>query len=93
MENTDAEHKSLEIFLKLEKGSVIISVRDSGPGIADEIKDKIFKPFITNKKSGFGIGLAVSHTIIEKHDGILWAENIPSGGAEFSFKLPILKNE
>ena len=93
MENTDAEHKSLEIFLKLEKGSVIISVRDSGPGIADEIKDKIFKPFITNKKSGFGIGLAVSHSIIEKHDGILWAENIPSGGAEFSFKLPILKNE
>ena len=92
MENIDAEHKSVEIIQKLENGSITVSVRDSGPGIADAIKDKIFKPFITTKKSGFGIGLAVSLSIMEKHKGSIWAGNLQGKGAEFSFKLPVMKD-
>ena len=64
-----------------------MSVRDHGPGIDETIKDKIFKAFVTTRKSGFGIGLAVSRTIIERHNGDIWVENLKDGGAEFFFKL------
>jgi signal transduction histidine kinase len=85
MENTDPEKKILEIVQRTGKGSITLSVRDCGPG-------KIFKPFITTKKTGFGIGLAVSQSIIKNHDGEIRAENIPGGGAEFSFKLRLIDN-
>jgi signal transduction histidine kinase len=93
MENCDISNKTIEIHQLLEKKSVTVLVRDSGPGIDTSIKDKLFKPFVTSRISGFGIGLAVSRSIIEKHNGEIWADNIPAGGAEFSFKLPIIKDE
>jgi signal transduction histidine kinase len=93
MENTDAEQRIIEITERIEKGLVRVSVRDSGPGIDDSIKEKLFKPFITSRKSGFGIGLAVSRSIIEKHNGEIRAENASGGGAEFSFRLKVFKDE
>jgi two-component system sensor kinase FixL len=77
----------------INKDSVRVSVQDSGKGIEEEIKEKLFKPFVTTRESGFGIGLAVSRSIIENHNGEIWAENIPGGGAEFSFRLKITKDE
>ena len=68
---------------------VTLSVRDYGAGIADSIKDKLFKPFVTSKKEGLGIGLSISQSIIHDHKGKIWAENKPDGGAEFSFSLNI----
>ena len=50
---------------------------------------QIFNPFFTTKSHGMGMGLAISRTIIEAHDGQLWAENAPTGGAAFLFTLPI----
>jgi hypothetical protein len=93
MEKTDPENKILEITQLAENGSVTISVRDSGSGIDKTIKEKIFQPFVTSKESGFGIGLAISKSIIEKHNGEIWADNIKDGGAEFSFKLKVIKDE
>ena len=75
--------------MKLEQDSVIVSVRDSGPGIDKSILEKIFKPFVTSGKTGFGIGLAVSRSIIQDHNGKIWAENMPDGGAQFSFSLKV----
>jgi signal transduction histidine kinase len=92
-ENTDRENRTIHIFQKVEKGSVIVSVRDSGPGIDEEIKKNIFNPFITSRTNGLGIGLALSRTIIVNHNGEIWAENVPGGGAEFSFKLKQYKDE
>ncbi len=57
------------------------------------IIDNVFKPFVTNRKGGTGIGLSLSRSIIEAHDGSIWAENIAGGGAVFSFRLPLLKDE
>ena len=70
-----------------------ISVRDSGQGISPEMKENLFKPFMTSRKGGSGIGLALSHSIIDKHNGKIFAENHEGGGAEFSFRLNIMQNE
>jgi C4-dicarboxylate-specific signal transduction histidine kinase len=71
----------------VSEGEVLIEVIDSGPGLKDT--ENIFDAFITTKEKGMGIGLAVSRSIIEGHDGQLWAENNPDYGAKFSIKLPV----
>ena len=93
IENNDQDNRKIEIFQKIDKGTVKVSVRDSGTGIEEQIMAKLFKPFVTTKESGFGIGLAVSRSIIENHSGEILAENLPEGGAEFSFKLKIMTDE
>ena len=93
MEKTNSENKILEVDQFVENGSVTVSVRDSGPGIDETIKEKVFNPFVTSRKSGLGIGLAISKSIIEKHKGEIWADNIKDGGAEFSFRLKVVKDE
>ena len=72
-----------------DPGRVEVDIRDNGPGLAPQIADDPFRPFQTTKADGMGIGLAISHTIIEAHGGQLWAENSPEGGAAFRFTLPI----
>ena len=70
-----------------EDGSVVIRVRDTGPGIATADLQRIFIPFFTTKAKGHGIGLALSHRIITQHGGTLTATNSPDGGAVFTIKL------
>jgi signal transduction histidine kinase len=93
LENMDPEHRTIDIHLVREKSMVAVSVRDSGPGIDASISENLFKPFVTTRVSGFGIGLAVSRSIIEKHLGEIRAFNVPGGGAEFSFRLPVIKED
>ncbi len=93
MENTTSENKLIEISQRADKDSVILAVRDYGSGISDSIKDSLFQPFITTHKKGFGIGLAISRSIIERHQGEMFAENMAGGGAEFSFHLKKYRNE
>jgi two-component system sensor kinase FixL len=69
-------------------GMVEITVADTGPGIAQEIADTLFQPFVTTKSSGMGVGLSISRTIADAHGGSLWAENNESGGATFHLLLP-----
>lgn len=68
--------------------AVEFSVSDSGPGIPVGQLTQILEPFFTTKTGGLGMGLAISRSIIEAHDGRLWAENNPDGGATFRFSLP-----
>jgi signal transduction histidine kinase len=67
--------------------SIVIQVRDTGPGIAPADLRKIFIPFFTTKAKGHGIGLALTHRIITQHGGTLTAANAPNGGALFTIKL------
>ncbi|PYO01590.1 MAG: hypothetical protein DMD89_05620 [Candidatus Rokuibacteriota bacterium] len=72
---------------------VQLDVADTGPGIAPEKLESIFQPFVTTKPSGMGMGLSVSHSIVGAHEGRLWAENDPEGGATFHIVLPALPDE
>jgi two-component system sensor kinase FixL len=92
MEKCDPASRNLEISSASARGSVTVSVLDSGPGIDTAIKEKLFKPFVTTRKEGFGIGLTLCRSIIEKHNGKIWLDNPPEGGAKFSFSLQTIKN-
>ena len=67
---------------------VQISVIDNGPGLPDEVRAKLFQPFVSTKKTGMGVGLSICHAIIAAHDGRLWAEPNPEGGTIFHLSLP-----
>ena len=71
-----------------EQGSVMVSVSDTGRGIAPDQVESLFEPFYTTKKEGLGMGLSISRSIIEAHHGRLWAEPNPDGGSVFRFTLP-----
>ena len=70
---------------------VITEIADTGKGIAPEIVSRLFEPFATfGKAKGSGLGLSICRKIIEDHRGWIRARNEPSGGAVFSFGLPLL---
>jgi PAS domain S-box-containing protein len=70
-----------------DRNEIIVQVIDNGPGLEDT--ERIFDAFVTTKANGMGVGLAVSRSIAEAHDGRLWAENSPDGGARFNVALPL----
>lgn len=69
--------------------SVVISVRDQGPGVAEEDIDKIFNPFFTTKDAGTGLGLSVVYQIVTQHGGVVEPVRNPAGGMTFSVSLPL----
>ena len=81
--------KAIDIKEYINNEFVTVSVRDYGSGFDESIKSSMFKPFVTSKKEGIGIGLSISKLIVEDHDGMIDARNLPEGGAEFSFSLKI----
>jgi PAS domain S-box-containing protein len=88
--------RQLWIQTRLERSSnhVLLSVRDTGAGLSAKNPESLFNAFHTTKSGGMGIGLFVSRSIIERHDGRLWAEPNPDGpGATFSFSIPRDRDE
>lgn len=81
----------LEISTCVEKSDIRIEFIDSGPGIKEENLVKLFDPFFTTKEVGMGtgLGLYVSHGLIEQHKGSIWAENVKDKGAKIIVTLPI----
>lgn len=81
-----------EIILRTSRSSreqVLVSVCDAGRGIKEQELENIFAPFVTTKRDGLGLGLAVCRTIITAHRGELWATNNQGQGATLSFCLPV----
>jgi two-component system sensor kinase FixL len=70
-----------------------VQVADTGPGVAPEMTDQLFQPFITSKAQGMGIGLSISRTIVEAHGGRIWVESRPGGGASFHFTIRAVRKE
>jgi signal transduction histidine kinase len=74
-----------------QKQAVVITVKDTGPGIPPEHQEDIFEPFFTTKSEGHGLGLGLStvYGIVERHQGTIVAQNSPEGGARFVISLPL----
>jgi len=70
--------------------AVEVEVADDGPGIADELRAKVFDPFFSTKSGGTGLGLALTHQIAREHDGAMRVESEPGHGARFVMTLPAL---
>ena len=90
---TTGRPRELLISAREEDSELLVRVEDSGIGLNAETAEKIFQPFFTTKPHGIGMGLSISRSIIESHEGHLWAVPRPTGGAVFQFTLPIRPKE
>lgn len=89
-EASDAESPRIIIKTAVSPAGdyVEISVRDFGVGVPVAVRDRLFEPFLTTKKSGTGMGLSISRSIVDAHGGDIWSENFEHG-TKLSFILPI----
>ena len=91
MRSVETQHAaSLLVRTKKHSDSIVIEIEDNGPGIPDEIKDKILQPFFTTKKGtqGTGLGLSITHDIVKAHGGEISIESQPGSGARFIIHIP-----
>jgi signal transduction histidine kinase len=89
MSSVDDRPRELLFRTEVEEGDrVRLSVQDAGIGFEPQSLDRLFQTFYTTKDDGMGIGLAVSHSIIENHHGLLWAMPNDGPGVTFSFSIP-----
>jgi two-component system C4-dicarboxylate transport sensor histidine kinase DctB len=81
--------KTIEVAASEREGRVITRIRDSGAGVDQENFSRIFDPFFTTKEEGrgLGLGLSISHRIVEGMNGTLQVDNDPRGGAVFTLEL------
>ncbi len=94
MSGAGAQRRELTITSSAEAANgVLVSVQDSGPGIDPQCLDRLFNPFYTTKTEGLGMGLAISHSLIQAHGGRLWAVSKEGQGATFQFSLPSERDE
>lgn len=83
-------HISSHLLQENDLDSIEITIRDSGKGIADNIHEQIFDPYVTTKTKGTGLGLAIVKKIIEEHAGVVWLKNnVDTEGACATIKLPL----
>jgi signal transduction histidine kinase len=91
MKDTPNEDRVISIRTSRVEKFAELSVSDCGPGIPEDKMKEVFEPFFTSKAEGMGMGLSIARTIVEAHNGRIWAENEP-GGAAFRIKLPLRTN-
>jgi two-component system sensor kinase FixL len=82
----------IRIDVSADRYNVETGISDSGPGVAAEVADALFRPFVTTKPRGTGLGLASSRAIIESHEGTIGYESLPQGGSRFWFRLPVAQS-
>ncbi|NCC28522.1 MAG: PAS domain S-box protein [Gammaproteobacteria bacterium] len=93
LQESPAEHRRLCIRTRVKGGAAIVEVEDTGPGISADRILHLFHPFFTTKEGGMGMGLAISQTIVENHDGRIWAESEPGRGSTFFISLPLAETD
>lgn len=88
MQDVGPRTKELTIETVRRRGGVEVRVSDSGPGIREQFVERLFEPFFTTKREGLGMGLSISRSILEVHEGRLWMTSNRAGGTTFHFTLP-----
>lgn len=92
-DQTDARKQVLVSTRVLNEGQVELSVADSGKGVPEQFRPVLFEPFFTTKKEGMGMGLSISRTLIDAHQGEIGYRDNTDGGAIFWFSLPVSAND
>jgi signal transduction histidine kinase len=72
-----------------DREGVELRIADNGPGVSDELREEIFNPFVTTKKTGVGLGLSIVSKIVDGHHGSIHVENAPGAGAVFTLFFPL----
>jgi len=92
MERAEGRHHRLTVRTRLAGDAIRIEVEDTGGGVPVNLLERIFNPFFTTKPTGHGtgLGLSISLGIVREHEGRIWAENAPQGGARFVVELPVI---
>ncbi len=89
---TGEKTRAVIVSTERKDSEIQIAVADSGHGIAPEIAENLFRPFVTTKESGMGVGLSICRTIVEAMGGRIWHEPSPLGGAMFLFTVPLVND-
>ena len=89
MSTNEDEPRQLHVTTTVHDGSVELAVCDSGQGLDESLRDRMFEPFYTTKSNGTGMGLAINRTMIQAHGGRIWATSNEGRGATFRISLPI----
>ena len=79
---------AIAVGLRVEENQGVLSIGDTGIGMADEVREKLFTPFFTTKEDGTGLGLVTSKKIIDAHNGKIRVDSEPGRGTQFSISLP-----
>jgi signal transduction histidine kinase len=87
------EGGTLEVVLEEHWKSAVLRIADEGPGIPDEIREKIFDLYFTTKSGGSGIGLAMTYRILQLHHGSIEVQSSQDHGTEFLLRIPLAATE
>jgi signal transduction histidine kinase len=93
MKDVDGPREMIVKSQRAEDGKILVSVSDTGIGVAPEFAKQIFNAFFTTKPHGTGMGLRISRSIVEAHGGSLWVTSVPGAGATFHFTLLVTAAE
>jgi signal transduction histidine kinase len=90
----DSQSRVLTVDTGAGKGGMVeVAVGDTGPGIAADMEDRLFQPFVSGKSQGMGIGLSICRSIIEAHGGTIWIEGNSARGVTIRFSVPAGRQE
>jgi signal transduction histidine kinase len=80
--------RRLDIGVRAEGETAVVELADRGPGLAPEVRERLFEPFVTTKRTGTGLGLAIARRVVEAHGGAIDALERAGGGTIFRVTLP-----
>jgi two-component system sensor histidine kinase KdpD len=89
----EPQHRCIEICGEISGETAILKIINHGPNIPEDVKVQMMQPFYSSYEGHIGLGLPIARGIIEAHQGRLWVEDTPGGGATFVFALPYQKDE
>jgi signal transduction histidine kinase len=89
MDEVPAAQRRLQLIIGTERGRGVMRLHDGGPGLATEVLDHLFEPFVSTGGGGLGLGLSLCESLVSAMGGTLSAQNATAGGAEFRLELPL----
>ena len=89
MHAVPAAQRCLQLRIGIESGRGVLRLRDGGPGLTPDVLDHLFEPFFSTRPGGLGLGLSLCASLAGAMGGVLSAQNVAAGGAEFRLELPL----